>query len=137
MSPKHQTSPRGGGCVISLGPSEPTSPSGVENSIPLALPHGVGVRLYTVNAFEWDPEKATSNARKHGIQFADAVTVLEDDRSVNMRDDSADEERWVTMGMDGEGRVLVVVYTWQLETIRKIPPRPATKGEARQNTKNI
>ena len=63
--------------------------------------------------------------------------MLEDDRSVNMRDDSADEERWVTMGMDGEGRVLVVVYTWQLETIRKIPPRPATKGEARQNTKNI
>ena len=90
-----------------------------------------------MNAFEWDPKKAASNTRNRGIQFADAVTVLVDDRSVNLRDDSADEERWVTMGMDGEGRILVVVYTWRLETIRIISARPATEGEARRYTENI
>jgi len=44
-------------------------------------------------AFEWDPKKAASNARKHGVRFADAVTVLEDDRAITVRDDSSEEER--------------------------------------------
>ena len=41
------------------------------------------------------------------------------------------------MGLDGEGRILVVVYTWRVETIRIISARPATEGEARQYTENI
>ena len=28
--------------------------------------------------FEWDPEKAASNIRKHGISFDEAVTVFKD-----------------------------------------------------------
>ena len=52
---------------------------------------------------EWDPVKARSNARKHGVQFADAVAVLEDDRALTMRDPSVhEEERW---GDVGSGRV--------------------------------
>jgi uncharacterized DUF497 family protein len=46
-----------------------------------------------VTAFEWDPRKAASNARKHGIRFADAIPVLEDDHAVTLREDAHGEER--------------------------------------------
>ena len=50
--------------------------------------------------------------RKHGIQFADAVPVLEDEHAVTLRDDvRGDEQRWVTIGMDALARVLTLVYT--------------------------
>jgi uncharacterized DUF497 family protein len=68
-----------------------------------------GVHLYTVT-YDWDPRKAAANARKHGIRFADAVLVLEDLRAVTVQDDAHGEERWVTIGMDAVGRILVVVY---------------------------
>jgi len=81
---------------------------------------------------EWDPAKAQQNVRKHGVSFADAVTALEDERALTDRDVSSnDEERWVTMGIDGEGRVLVVVYTWRGENLRLISARNATRGERR------
>lgn len=57
---------------------------------------------------EWDPAKAKANLRKHRIRFADAVTALEDARAISVRDESAEEERWISMGMDSLGRVLVV-----------------------------
>jgi hypothetical protein len=81
---------------------------------------------------EWDPAKAQQNVRKHGVSFADAVTALEDDQALTNRDVSSDDEdRWVTMGIDGEGRVLVVVYTWRGENLRLISARNATRGERR------
>jgi len=43
---------------------------------------------------EWDPKKAASNLVKHGVRFADAVTVLEDESAISVRDAGADEERW-------------------------------------------
>jgi uncharacterized protein len=73
----------------------------------------LGVQSYTVPEFEWDRRKEAGNVRKHGIRFADAVSVLEDDRAVTVLDDSIDEDRWVTIGMDALGRVLVVVYAWR------------------------
>jgi uncharacterized DUF497 family protein len=81
---------------------------------------------------EWDPTKAQQNLRKHGVSFADAVTVLEDERALTDRDvSSEEEERWVTMGIDAEGRVLVVVYTWRGESLRLISARSATRAERR------
>lgn len=81
---------------------------------------------------EWDPVKARQNLRKHGVLFADAVTALEDERALTDRDmSSEDEERWVTMGIDAEGRVLVVVYTWRGENLRLISARNATPAERR------
>ena len=59
---------------------------------------------------EWDPRKATANLKKHGVDFADAATVLHDERAITVRDDEGDEERFVTIGMDALGNVLVVVY---------------------------
>lgn len=73
---------------------------------------------------EWDPGKARLNARKHGVALADAVAVLEDETALTMRDlFSEDEERWITLGLDAFGRVLVVVYTWRGECLRLISAR--------------
>ena len=60
---------------------------------------------------EWDPKKAASNFRKHRVRFADSVSVLEDERAITIHDFEAEEERWVSIGSDSLGRVLVVVYT--------------------------
>jgi uncharacterized DUF497 family protein len=50
---------------------------------------------------EWDPAKARTNFAKHGIYFADAVSALEDEGALTIRDSrSDDEERWITLGMD-------------------------------------
>jgi uncharacterized DUF497 family protein len=64
---------------------------------------------------EWDPRKAAANLKKHGVDFADVVTVLHDEQAITIRDDGGDEERFVTIGMDALGNVLVVVYTWRGE----------------------
>jgi uncharacterized DUF497 family protein len=82
--------------------------------------------------FEWDPAKARANFRKHGIRFAEAVVAFEDDSAITIRDDAADEERWVAIGMDAAARVLVVVYTWRRERIRLISARIATPSERKQ-----
>jgi uncharacterized DUF497 family protein len=81
---------------------------------------------------EWDPKKAASNLVKHGVRFADAVTVLEDERAISVRDASADEERWVTIGRDALGRTLVLVYAWRGDHVRLISARTATHAEHRQ-----
>jgi uncharacterized DUF497 family protein len=81
---------------------------------------------------EWDSRKAASNLKKHGVDFADAATVLYDDFALTVSDEHADEERFVTLGMDALSRVLVVVYTWQGEGIRLISAREATPRERRQ-----
>ncbi|MEO8372233.1 MAG: BrnT family toxin [Candidatus Solibacter sp.] len=57
-------------------------------------------RVYTCTQlmdFEWDVQKAHLNARKHGIQFADAVHVLEDDQALTTSEHAANgEERWAS-----------------------------------------
>jgi len=86
---------------------------------------------FTVDV-EWDPEKADANLTKHGIDFADAVTVLHDELALTMRDDSSGEDRFVTLGSDALGRLLVVIYTERDERLRIISARRATKQERRQ-----
>jgi uncharacterized DUF497 family protein len=81
---------------------------------------------------EWNPRKATGNVRKHGVDFADAATVLHDERAVTIPDGHTDEDRFVTIGMDALGRVLVVVYTWRDRVVRLISARRATPRERRQ-----
>jgi len=86
---------------------------------------------------EWDTAKAEANFVKHGVRFADAVSALEDDLALTIRDPhSEDEERWITLGADALGRVLVVVYTWRGEKLRIISARPATPQEKRQYGKS-
>ena len=85
-------------------------------------------------SFEWDERKAASNLNKHGIDFADAVIVFHDERALTIPDLHPDEERFVTLGLDALGRVLVIVYTWRGECIRLISARKATKTERSQYT---
>ncbi len=75
--------------------------------------------------------KAQTNCRVHGVDFADATTVFEDDLALTALDDASEEERFVTLGMDAMGRLLVVVYTWRGDRIRIISARKATKSEHR------
>jgi uncharacterized DUF497 family protein len=83
--------------------------------------------------FEWDPVKANANFRKYGVLFSDAVSVLEDELALTVRDPySEEEERWITLGVDLFGNLLVVVYVWRGETIRFISARPATPRERQE-----
>jgi hypothetical protein len=79
--------------------------------------------------YEWDETKARTNLQKHGIDFADAVAVLEDEVAITIEDDDPDEEHFVTIGTDVLGRLLVVVYSYRGESIRLISARKATQRE--------
>jgi len=82
--------------------------------------------------YEWDPAKARTNLRKHGIDFADAATVFSDDYAFTVPDGYPEEERFVTIGMDALGRTLVVVFTWRGQRIRIISARKAESHERKQ-----
>jgi len=83
--------------------------------------------------YEWGPNKAATNLQKHKISFADAVAVFSDEFALNVADDFADEERFIILGTDAFGRLLVVVYTWRGERrIRIISARKATRREHKQ-----
>jgi Uncharacterized protein conserved in bacteria len=73
-------------------------------------------------SFEWDPNKAAANVRKHGVQFSEAVGVFSDDYAITMNDDESDQtaQRLLTLGMGIKGRILVVVYCYCGENIRII-----------------
>jgi len=86
----------------------------------------------------WDPEKARTHYKKHGIHFSDAEIVLFDPNTLNREDTNEEnEQRFVSIGMDALGRVLVVVYTYRGENIRLIPARPATKRERKSYEEGI
>lgn len=82
---------------------------------------------------EYDPANAKSNQQKYRILFTDVATVLDDPLSVTIEDDSAEEERFVNIGMDLYGRILVVAYTYRGDkSIRIISARRATNNERKQ-----
>ena len=81
---------------------------------------------------EWESRKAASNLKKHGVDFADAVTVFYDALAITIPHETADEDRFVTIGMDALGQVLVVVYTWRGDKLRLISARKAMPRERRQ-----
>ena len=82
---------------------------------------------------EWDPEKAASNLTKHGVDFHEAGTVLDDPLSTTFPDPthSVDEQRYLTIGSSVSGRILVVAHTDRGEAVRLISARAATPTERR------
>lgn len=82
--------------------------------------------------YEWDPVKGRLNLRKHNVDFADAATVFSDDYALTIPDDDPNEERFVTVGVDALGRILVVVNTWRGRHIRIISARKADSYERKQ-----
>jgi len=94
---------------------------------------GLHIRTYPCPVeLEWDSRKAVSNLRKHGIDFADAAMALYDPLALTVPDDSPSEGRFVTIGMDALGRLIVVVYTWRGERVHLISARKAMRSERRQ-----
>jgi hypothetical protein len=87
---------------------------------------------------EWDPDKAEANLKKHGIDFADAVVVLEDPLALTKEvQDESGEERIVTLGVDAFGRTLVVIYMERGENLRLISAREATPKERKAYERGI
>jgi hypothetical protein len=81
--------------------------------------------------YSWDIKKAESNLKKHAIDFADAVSIFTDDFAITIEDNYPGERRFMTLGQDLLGRILVVVYTWRGDIIRIISARKATSRERR------
>ncbi len=80
----------------------------------------------------WDIKKAAANIRNHGIELSHAATVLDDPMAVTIEDTRHGEQRFVTIGADIVGRVLVAVYAYSgEEEIRLISARRATPKERR------
>ncbi len=81
--------------------------------------------------FEFDPAKARINDRKHGVSFSHAEQALRDDMAFTVEGpDAVGEQRFVTLGMDALGRVLVVAHTQRGERTRVISARKASRGES-------
>ncbi len=82
---------------------------------------------------EWDPVKATANAKKHGVSFEEAQTVFYDDFAVQFFDheSSMTEDRFLMLGMSSEARMLIVCHCERESglTIRIISARKATRTE--------
>lgn len=83
--------------------------------------------------FEWDPTKAASNQKKHGITFDEAKSVFYDELAVQFYDknDSQSEDRFLMLGLSCESRVLIVCHCERHcgDTVRIISARKATKNE--------
>jgi uncharacterized DUF497 family protein len=93
--------------------------------------------LYTVH-ITWDLKKAEINFKKHRIRFSDAETVLYDPFAMTLEEqDISDEQRFVTVGSDANGQIIVVVYSYRADAIRLISARKATPKERKQYEKGI
>jgi len=70
--------------------------------------------------FEWDPQKAESNFKKHSITFDEASSVFKDTLSLTIDDPlhSRDEERLVLIGISHKNRFLTIVHTERSEKVR-------------------
>jgi len=81
---------------------------------------------------EFDPAKAQSNLKKHGISFEEAASCLLDPMALAHEDGDAEgEQRWILLAMSHSARLLTVVYTLRGERIRLISARKATKKEVK------
>lgn len=84
----------------------------------------------------WDAVKAQTNLAKHGVTFAQAATVMLDPLALTVFDaaHSETEERWFTLGLSSDGRLLAVAHTYPMQNpnnaqIRLISARDATRHE--------
>jgi len=82
---------------------------------------------------EFDPVKARANLAKHRVSFAHTEQARRDPFAVTIEDpDPEGEARYVTLGMDALGRILVVVHTTRGNRIRLISARRCRRSEAEQ-----
>ena len=81
--------------------------------------------------FEWDPEKAKRNFKKHGVSFEEAETVFDDPhaRIIYDPDHSVEENREIIIGQSDRNRLLFVSFTARGNVIRIISARKADQSE--------
>lgn len=81
--------------------------------------------------FEWDPQEATRNLRKHKVSFSEAAAAFGDPLSITIADPdhSIEERRYLTIGMSDRFRALIVAHTERDNRIRIISARPLTSDE--------
>ncbi len=84
--------------------------------------------------FEWDAEKAASNVEKHGVSFAEAMTVFGEplELTITDPDHSEGEPRFLSIGLSATGHLLVVAYTEREGRTRIINACDATPRERKQ-----
>ncbi len=83
--------------------------------------------------FEWAPEKAKINLKKHQVSFEQASTIFADPMFITFLDEehSIDEERYITIGISKTNHLLLVAHTDRLGKVRIISARKVTKNERR------
>ena len=81
--------------------------------------------------FDWNPEKARINLQKHQVDLEEASTIFDDPQFITFLDEehSAEEERYITIGLSNKNRLLMVAHTELENTIRIISARKATRNE--------
>ena len=82
--------------------------------------------------FEWDPNKKKQNAIKHGVTFSEAESVFDDEDAITLedREHSIDEERFIIIGLSIYPREITVCHCYRKnDVIRIISARKATKKE--------
>jgi uncharacterized DUF497 family protein len=86
----------------------------------------------------WDPTKAKNNFQKHKVRFSDVESALFDPMALTIEEQDIDgERRFVTLGTDSIGRIVLVVYVYRNEGIRLISARKATPSERKYYEKGI
>ena len=86
----------------------------------------------------FDPKKDAANLKKHGVSLSEGDGVLNDPLAISVEDDSAQgEQRFVTIGTNAFGSLMVVVHTHRGDSTRIIPVRKADPKERRAYEKSI
>jgi len=82
---------------------------------------------------DFDPKKAAANPLNHdGVTFDEAKPALLDPYALTKEDaHSKDEQRFITLGMGGKNRVLVVIWTLRDDRIRLISAWKANQPQRR------
>ena len=103
------------------------------------MPAEINTSSPLVLIIAWDPVKAAANISKHGVTFAQAAQVLLDPLALTVFDElhSQIEERWFTLGLTCDTKLLAVSHTYQHTgavhvSVRLISAREATKRERQQ-----
>lgn len=92
--------------------------------------------------FEWDPDKAASNLRKHRVSFETAARVFADPFAVVEQDRIENgEQRWQTLGVVEGYLLLLVAHTVRddedgTECVRIISARRAEPKERKRYEQN-
>ncbi len=87
-----------------------------------------------IDSFEWNPKKAETNFKKHGVSFEEAVSVFFDPLSLTVSDPlhSDEEKRFIITELSDQQRQLVVVHTDRGDKIRIISARLTTPNKSRR-----